>query len=139
MDTSQRIFLGLGFLLGSCSAQSRAQAPAPPLRLEVTDNGRQIKLLVRHEKLGLVCELHCYEGGPFQYGKASKRQDGSVVLCHTSGKMKATTTFTPRGPDRVAMDLLIEGPREDLKCIKYVGPCMQFWHSEAFQRKNILA
>jgi hypothetical protein len=38
----------------------------PPLRLDVADDGKQIKLLVRHAEIGLVCELHCYEGGPFQ-------------------------------------------------------------------------
>jgi hypothetical protein len=93
---------------------------------------------VRHAEIGLVCELWCYEGGPFQYGKASKRQDGSVVFVHAAGKMTATTTFVPSGEGRVLMDILVQGPIEELKTVAYMGPCMQLWHSEKFKRADSL-
>src|SRR5438067_1069376 len=69
------------------SALHGATGAGAPLKLETEDDGKQIKLLVRHPEIGLVCELWCYEGRPFGYGKATRRQDGSVVLVHTSGKM----------------------------------------------------
>src|SRR5688500_16404363 len=119
----------------SVRGAANANSPAT-LRLDVSDDGKQIKLLVRHPEIGLVCELHCYEGGPFVYGKYVKREDGSVVLVHTAGKMTGTTTFTPVGKDRVSMDVLIEGPNEELKQILYLGPCMQLWHSDAFKRRE---
>ena len=113
-------------------------AQAAPLQLDIGDDGTQLKLVVRHPDIGLVCELWCYEGGPFRYGTATKRDDGRVVFVHTSGGMTATTTFTPKGPDRVLMDMVVEGPREELKKVNLVGPCMQFWHSEAFERRESL-
>ncbi len=113
-------------------------AQAAPLQLDIGDDGKQLKLNVRHPEIGLVCELWCYEGGPFRYGTALKRDDGRVVFVHTSGGMTATTTFTPKGPDRVLMDMVIQGPREELKKVNLVGPCMQFWHSEAFKRRESL-
>src|SRR5437667_12066291 len=36
---------------------------ATPLQLDVSDDGNQLKVLVRHPEIGLVCELWCYEGG----------------------------------------------------------------------------
>jgi hypothetical protein len=117
---------------------AQAAGPATPLRLEIADDGKQLKLLVRHPAIGLVCELWCYEGGPFQYGKGTRREDGSVVLVHTARQMTATTTFTPRGQDRIAMEVRVEGPLAELKTVRYVGPCVQFWHSEAFQRREKL-
>jgi hypothetical protein len=132
------------FLAGmwACDARASVQAPSPrapkPLILDLADDGKQLKLLVRHPEIGLVCELWCYEGGPFHYGKGSRREDGSVVLTHTSGQMTATTTFTPSGDDRVWMDVRVEGPVEALKRVPYVGPCMQLWHSEAFKRREKL-
>src|SRR2546427_384903 len=115
--------------VGSVGYNTATKAAAP-LRLDFSDDGKQLKLLVRHPEIGLVCELHCYEAGPFHYGKGVKRGDGSVVFAHSAGKMTSTTTFTPIGEDRVSMDVLIEGPREELKQILYIGPCMQFWHSD---------
>jgi hypothetical protein len=111
---------------------------AASLHLDIADDGQQIKLLVRHPEIGLVCELWCYEGGPFRYGTAVKRDDGSVAFVHKSGQMTATTTFIPKEVGRVAMNVLIAGPLEELKQVKFVGPCMQFWHSEAFKRRDTL-
>ena len=116
----------------------QAASPPTPFRLDVLDDGKQLKLLVEHREIGRVCELWCYEGGPFHYGKGSKREDGSVVFVHTSGKMTATTTFLPEEADRVSMDILVEGPLEELKKVNIVGPCMQFWHSDFFKRENNL-
>src|SRR5690348_5210969 len=101
-----------GASASSTGAPAQGQATgAKPLRLEVADDGKQIKLLVRHPQIGLICELHCYEGGPFQYGKGERRPDGSVVFVHKNRGMTATTTFTPQGEERVAMDLVVEGPQ----------------------------
>ena len=111
---------------------------ATPLQLDVSDDGNQLKVLVRHPEIGLVCELWCYEGGPFHYGRGAKLEDGRVVLVHTSRGMTATTTFTPKGQDRILMDILVEGPLEELKGVNLVGPCMQFWDSEAFKRRDTL-
>jgi hypothetical protein len=36
------------------------------------------------------------------------------------------------------MDILVKGPLEELKKVIYVGPCMQFCHSEKFKRKSTL-
>jgi hypothetical protein len=36
------------------------------------------------------------------------------------------------------MDVRVEGPLAELKTVNYVGPCMQFWHSDAFQRRDNL-
>src|SRR5438105_1871595 len=139
------LWLGMAVLLGAMCAgavraveHTTATNAATPLSLDIADDGKQIKLLVRHSEIGLVCELHCYEGGPFQYGTATRRNDGSVVLVHTSGKMTATTTFTPVGEDRISMDVRVEGPLEELKQVQYIGPCMQFWHSDAFKRRGTL-
>jgi hypothetical protein len=115
-----------------------AAAGASPIDLDVLDDGKQIKLLVRHREIGPVCELWCYEGGPFRYGTTSKRNDGSVVFIHKSARMTATTTFAPVGTDRISMDILVEGGPEDLRKVQSIGPCMQFWHSEAFQQQGSL-
>jgi hypothetical protein len=109
-----------------------------PATLDIFDDGKQLKLLVRRPEIGTVCELWCYEGGPFAYGTASKTSDGRVVFVHKSGGMKAVTTFTPQGPDRVLMDVLVEGPLGELKTVNLIGPCMQFWHSDAFKRESTL-
>ena len=127
---------GLATFLAAAALLS-AGGPAP-LLLDFADDGRQLKLLVRHSEIGNVCELWCYEGGPFHYGTATKAGDGRVTFVHTSGKMKATTTFTPSGPDRVLMDVIVEGPLDELKTVRLIGPCMQFWHSPSFQRRNSL-
>jgi hypothetical protein len=69
------------FLL-SVGAPKLAQAADDlPLALDVADDGRQLKLLVRQSDVGVVCELWCYEGGPFHYGKASRTSDGKVIFC----------------------------------------------------------
>jgi hypothetical protein len=123
-------------LLGATFAQAAGNGAT--LALDVADDGRQLKLLVRQSDIGAICELWCYEGGPFQYGKASRRSNGKVVFVHQSGGMMATTTFTPQGSDRVLMDIVVEGPLNELKTVNLMGPCMQFWHSEAFKRENNL-
>jgi hypothetical protein len=118
--------------------QAWASSAASPFQLDFADDGKQLKLLVRHAEIGLVCELWCYEAGSFQYGKGSKSGDGSVVFIHTSGKMTATTRFTPSGESRVSMDVSVQGPIEELKKVVYMGPCMQLWHSEKFKREDSL-
>ncbi|MEW5977080.1 MAG: hypothetical protein AB1898_14860 [Acidobacteriota bacterium] len=141
-----RPWLGSGLCLLAAilvwNQQKNAQGPVTnrtsTLQLDIVDDGKQLKLLVRHRELGPVCELMCYEGGPFYYGIASKREDGSVVFLHTSGKMTATTTFTPAVDGRIWMDILVEGPEQALKEVKFMGPCMQFWHSENFKRQGSL-
>ncbi len=115
-----------------------ASSAASPLQLDIGDDGKQLKLRLHRLEIGQVCELWCYEGGPFRYGKATKRDDGSVVFVHTAGRMTATTVFTPTGQDRVFMDIVVEGPVEELKRVSLMGPCMQFWHSEAFRRQDTL-
>src|SRR5258708_28441946 len=124
-----RMWFGVALLtaaLSVFSAQSvkpdRTTKSKTSLRLDISDEGKQLKLLVKHPQLGLICELHCYEAGPFHYGKGVKRDNGSVVLAHSAGMINSTTTFTPLGEDRVSMDVLIEGPREELKQILYLGP-----------------
>src|SRR5438105_15917405 len=116
------LWLGMAVLLGAMCAgavraveHTTATNAATPLSLDIADDGKQIKLLVRHSQIGLVCELWCYEGGPFQYGKGSRGDDGSVVLVHTAEHMTATTTFTPRGNDRISMEIRVEGPLAELK------------------------
>ena len=125
---------------GSSKEENQPQAAQVPasLQLDTLDDGKQLKLVVRHRELGPVCELWCYEGGPFGYGKASKREDGSIVFVHTHGKMTATTTFSAAGENRVWMDIVVVGPLEELKQVTYMGPCLQFWHSDAFKRKSSL-
>jgi hypothetical protein len=118
--------------------QVQAASTVSPSQLDVLDDGKQLKLLVRHREVGPICELWCYEGGPFRYGTASKREDGSVVFVHTSGKLIATTTFTPSGEDRILMDILLDGPAEEMKEVTYMGPCMQFWHSDGFKQQENL-
>ncbi len=107
--------------------------------LQVLDDGKQLKLRINHHQLGPVCELWCYEGGSFHYGTAEKRAGGSVVFVHRSGGTVATTTFAPAGPERVSMDVVVQGAPEELKKVRILGPCMQFWHSKAFQRRDLLA
>ena len=48
------------------------QATAP-LELEVDEQDGKVKLLVRHPEIDRVCELWCYESGPFQRGKGVRR------------------------------------------------------------------
>ena len=124
--------------LGQAAHAVQITSDATPLKLDIGDDGKQLKLLVHRREIGQVCELWCYEGGPFRYGKATRRDDGSVVFVHNSGRMRATTTFTPTGQDRVLMDIAIEGPIEELHRVSLMGPCMQFWHSETFRRQETL-
>ena len=125
-------------LVAQASKPVEGLSVASPLQLDLSDDGNQLKVLVRHSEIGPVCELWCYEGGPFHYGRGAKLEDGRIVLVHTAGGMTATTTFTPKGQDRILMDILVEGPLEELKGVNLVGPCMQFWHSEAFKRRDTL-
>lgn len=113
------------------------QATAP-LELEVDQQDGKVKLLVRHPEIGRVCELWCYESGPFQRGKGVRREDGSVVISHASGGMNSTTTFTSLPGGRVAMDVEVTGPLDKLQGITLMGPCMQYWHSDAFKRRGSL-
>jgi len=107
------------------------------LELDFTEDEKHQWLLVRHPELGRVFELWCYEGGPFRRGTVSKREDGSVVFEHTSGNMTSATTFTP-ADDRVAMDIVVDGPRAELRTVHYMGACMQFWHAPDFMRERDL-
>jgi hypothetical protein len=72
----------------------------------------------------------------------ASRQEGdgvpSVVFTYTSGEMKCVTTFTPMVGGRVAMDLEVTGPLEELKKIKFIDGCMQHWESPAFRRRGPL-
>ena len=43
--------------VGSVGHNAAMKATAP-LRLDFSDDGKQLKLLVRHPEIGLVCELH---------------------------------------------------------------------------------
>ena len=113
--------------------------PAASMSLDFTQDERHLRLVARHPQLGQVFELWCYEGGPFRQGTPSKRPDGSVVFTHKSRNMTATTTFTPSGEGRIVMDVVVEGPLEELKKVPYMGPCMQFWHADAFMREGDLA
>jgi hypothetical protein len=116
----------------------QAASQTTAFRLDILDDGKQLKLLAWHPEIGSIFELWCYEGGPFRYGAGSKREDGSVVFVHISGKMTATTTFTPMVEGKISMDILVEGPLEELKKVNIMGPCMQFWHSDRFKRENTL-
>ena len=37
------------------------------------------------------------------------------------------------------MEVTVDGPLEELRKISYIGPCMQYWHSDAFRRRGNLA
>jgi hypothetical protein len=126
-------------LPAAAQAQRRGEDAVSPLELGVLDDGKQIKLRVNHRGIGPVCELWCYEGGPFRYGTAVRRADGTVVFSHRSGNLAAKTTFAPVGEDRVSMDVVVDGGEDGLKKLQLLGPCMQFWHSEAFSRRDSLA
>ena len=96
------------------------------------------KLEVRHPEFGLVCELQCYETGPFEVGKGKKNPDGSVVFSYKNGDMSCTTTCTPVGADRVRLDVVIDGPADQIKKIGFIGPCMQHQRSPTFSRQRNL-
>ena len=96
------------------------------------------KLIVDHADLGPVCELQCYETGPFQHGGALKNDDGSVVFNYKSGNMTCTATFTAIGDNRVQSLVEIKGPLDELRKIPYTGPCLQFQRSKLFTRKGPL-
>ena len=98
--------------------------PVPAISLGITPGEKQLKLTASHPEIGLVFELHCYETGPFQQGTGVVRDDGSVVFTYKTGGMSSTTTFTPRGGGRIAMDVVAGGPLEELGKVSYVGPCM---------------
>ena len=64
------------------------------LQLDLHQNPRGDKeakltpnLEIRHPQLGLICDLQCYETGPFQQGEAIKKADGTVVFTYQSGEM----------------------------------------------------
>ena len=92
------------------------------------------KLDVDHADLGPVCELQCYETGPFQVGDGVKKEDGSVVFSYQSGDMTCTTTCTTIGDDRVQALTEIRGSFDDVKKVPYLGACLQFQRSQLFTR-----
>lgn len=96
------------------------------------------KLDIDHADAGPVCELQCYETGPFQNGTGAKNEDGSVVFSYASGNMTCTTTFTVKGDDRVQALVEVKGPLDELKKVSYLGPCLQFQRSKAFTREGPL-
>ncbi len=96
------------------------------------------KLDVDRADVGPVCELQCYETGPFQTGDAVKKEDGSVVFSYQSGNMTCVTTLTAQGDDRVQALTEIKGPLEELKSVRYLGACLQFQRSELFTRHGPL-
>ena len=106
-------------------------------RLPLDENGMQKRprLEIRHAKLGFVAGMQCYETGPFQVGRAKKNPDGSVVFRYANGEMTCTTTFTTLDDERIAKDVVIEGPVEQLRKIPYIGPCLQFRRAPAFTWK----
>lgn len=96
------------------------------------------KLDVDHALLGPVCELQCYETGPFQHGLATRNDDGSIVFTYESGNMTCSTTFTTQGDDRVQAATEIRGPLDELKKVPYLGACLQFQRSQSFTRQGPL-
>jgi len=96
------------------------------------------KLDVEHADLGPVCELQCYETGPFQHGPGTVNEDGSVVFSYQSGNMTCTTTFTTQGDNRVQGITEVTGPLSELKKVRYLGACLQFQRSELFTRQGPL-
>ena len=95
-------------------------------------------LEIRHPQIGLVCELQCYETGPFQQGTGTKKKDGSIVLTYRSSEMTAITTFALVAEGRISMDIVVEGPLEQLRKVAYMGACMQYRYSDAFKRQGNL-
>lgn len=129
-------------VIGRCRVGEGGVGPkesAPRIGLDFTVVKEQLKLVASHPEIGRVFELHCYETGPFQRGTGSRRDDGSVVFSYEKGGMTSTTTFTPRGRGRISMEVTVDGPLEELRKISYIGPCMQYWHSDAFKRRGKLA
>src|SRR6266480_2779913 len=51
-------------LVAQASKPVEGLSVASPLQLDLSDDGNQLKVLVRHSEIGPVCELWCYEGGP---------------------------------------------------------------------------
>ena len=126
-------------LASGTHAQDAVAATRPVIQLDFRplprdEEGRQNRprLEIRHAALGFAAEMQCYETGPFQMGKTQKDPDGSVVFSYKSGEMTCTTTFTTPDDERVAMDVLIQGPLEQLRKVAYVGPCLQFRRADAF-------
>jgi len=108
-----------------------------PLSIDVHHGDKDHLLLAAsRSEFGLAFELWCYEAGLLHNGTGEKREDGSVVFTHRSGDVTGTTTFTPVQPDRIIMKMVATGPMERLKEASYLGPCMQYWHSDAFMRES---
>lgn len=99
---------------------------------------RALRLVVSHREIGLVFKLHCFEVGPFHEGAGERRPDGSVVLRYASGSMTCVTTFSPMQGGRIAMDIEVTGPLEELRTIRFIDACMQHWQSPAFRRRGAL-
>jgi hypothetical protein len=98
-----------------------------------------LRLLASRPEIGLAFKFHCFEAGPFHQGIAEKRDDGAVVFVYESGPLKCVTTFTAVTNGRVAMDLEVTGPLEELKKIRFIDGCLQHWQSPAFGRRGALA
>src|SRR6266705_3820217 len=77
-----------------CLRVTQASNPAEgisavtPLQLDLSDNGNQLKVLVRHPEIGPVCELWCYERARSTTGEGP------------SEKMAGSSLYTPQGDDR---------------------------------------
>jgi len=99
---------------------------------------RALRLVARRPEVGLAFKFHCFEVGPFHEGTAEKRPDGSVVFTYRAGELKCVTTFTPLAGGRIAMDLEVSGPVEELKKIRFIDGCLQYWESPAFRRRGPL-
>ena len=146
MSACRLLFLAAGVAVSlSLASVCWAVQPASKLTLNfrlVPREGREgrttPKLDVDHADLGPVCELQCYETGPFQTGDAVKKEDGSIVFSYESGNMTCTTTCTTVGDDRVQALTEIKGPFDDVKKVPYLGACLQFQRSQLFTRSGPL-
>lgn len=130
--------LSLASVCGGAQAASKLTLSFRQVPREGREGRTTPKLDVDHADLGPVCELQCYETGPFQTGDAVKNEDGSVVFSYQSGNMTCTTTCTAVGDDRVQALTEIRGPFEEQKKVPYLGACLQFQRSPLFTRQGPL-
>jgi hypothetical protein len=114
--------------------------PEVSLDFEYFPRGEEkaLRLLASRPETGLAFKLHCFEVGPFRGGTGEKLPDGSVVFTYREGEMGCVTTFTPKPGGRVEMSLVVTGPLEELKKIRFIDGCMQHWESPAFRRRGPL-
>jgi len=79
---------------------------------------------------GCVSMIWCYEDR-FGKGTGETREDGSVVMHHEAGDLKAETVWTPL-PNAVDVRLTVTGPEEQLRKRSHSNPCWQHWPSKSF-------